>query len=117
MDVKNIFIIVYVFYILNIFFIFLGDGIFDRMESGEILRMIWEFKKKENYVSNIHIYSGNITDAVIKQSMKKMSADNVTAIFIAFKNFEEKMKNKDFEYKNCPECKFIEDEIDLSEEK
>ena len=47
--------------------------------------------------------------------MKKMSGDNVTAIFIVFKNFEEKTKDKDFEYKNSPECKFIDDEIDLSE--
>lgn len=87
------------------------------MESDDILKMIWKFKKKENSINNIHIYSGNITDAVIKQSMKKMSGDNVTAIFIVFKNFEEKMKDKDFEYKNNPICKFIEDEIDLSEEK
>ena len=59
------------------------------MENTEILKMIWGFKKKGNNINNIHTYSGNITDAVIKQSMKKMSADNVTAIFIVFKNFEE----------------------------
>jgi hypothetical protein len=87
------------------------------MENDEILKLIWKFKKKDNYINNIHTYSGNITDAVIKQSMKKMSTDNVTAIFICFKNFEEKMKEKDFEYKDNPECKFIGDEIDLSEEK
>ena len=87
------------------------------MENGEILKMIWDFKKKEKSINNIHTYSGNITDAVIKQSMKKMSADNVTAIFIAFKNFEEKMKDKEFEYSNNPQCKFIEDELDLNEGK
>jgi hypothetical protein len=87
------------------------------MGSEEILKMIWEFKRKNNKINDIHVYCGNITDAVIKQSMKKMSGDNVTAIFIAFKNFEEKMKEKDFEYKDNPECKFIGDEIDLSEEK
>ena len=86
------------------------------MENTEILKMIWGFKKKGNNINNIHTYSGNITDAVIKQSMKKMSADNVTAIFIAFKNFEEAIKKKDFEYKGNPECKYIEEEIDLSEE-
>ena len=77
--------------------------------------MIWDFKKKDNSIPNIHVYSGNITDAIIKQSMRKMSGDNITVIFIAFKNFEEKMKEKDFEYKKNPECKFIEGEIDLSE--
>ena len=87
------------------------------MESEEVLKMIWKFKKKNNSINNIHVYSGNLTDAVMKQSMKKMSADNVTAIFIAFNNFKEKMKDKEFEFSNSPECKFIEDEIDLSEEK
>jgi hypothetical protein len=87
------------------------------MGSEEILKMIWEFKRKNNKINDIHVYCGNITYAVIKQSMKKMSGDNVTAIFIAFKNFEEKMKEKDFEYKDNPEYKFIGDEIDLSEEK
>ena len=87
------------------------------MESAEIMKMIWEFKKKNNKINNIHAYCGNITDAVIKQSMKKMSGDNVTAIFIAFKNFEDKMRDKDFEYTHNPECKFIGDEIELGEEK
>ena len=30
--------------------------------------------------------------------MQKKSADNVSVIFIAFKNFENKMKDPDFEY-------------------
>ena len=86
------------------------------MENEEILKMIWNFKRQGISINNIHTYTGNITDAVIKQSMRKMSADNVTAIFIVFKNFEEMMKKIDFQYKNSPECKYIEDEIDLGEE-
>ena len=78
--------------------------------------MIWNFKQKGNTINNIHTYTGNITDAVIKQSMKKMSADNVTAILIVFKNFQEAMKNKDFQYTKSPECKYIENEIDLGDE-
>ena len=84
------------------------------MESDEVLKMIWEFKKRGKSVNNIHIYCGNITDGVIKQSMKKMSSDNVTAIFISFQNFENKMKDEDFEYKINPECKYIGDEFDLN---
>jgi hypothetical protein len=87
------------------------------MENDEIMRMIWQFKYKGKIINNIHIYSGNIADAVIKQSMKKMSADNVTAIFISFNNFENKMKDIDFENTNNVQCKLIEDEIDLSEGK
>ena len=78
------------------------------MENCEILRMIWEFKKKGKIIDNIHIYSGNIADAVIKYSMRKLSVDNVTVIFIAFQNFEEKMKEENFEYNyNGNGCKFI----------
>ena len=85
------------------------------MESGEVLKMIWDFKKKEKSINNIHTYSGNITDAVIKQSLKKMSADNVTAIFIAFKNFEEKMKDPNFVYTCNAQCRESNsDEIDMS---
>ncbi len=86
------------------------------MENEEILKLIWNFKRKGNSINNIHTYTGNITDAIIKQSMRKMSADNVTAIFVVFKNFEEMMKKIDFQYNNSPECKYIEDEIDLGEE-
>jgi len=87
------------------------------MENDEIMKMIWQFKNKGKIINNIHLYSGNIADAVIKQSMKKMSADNVTAIFISFHNFENKMRDIDFEYKNNVECTLIEDEIDTSEVK
>ena len=87
------------------------------MENDEIMKMIWQFKYNGKIITNIHIYAGNLADAIIKQSMKKMSADNVTAIFISFHNFENKMKDLDFEYKNNVQCKLIEDEIDISEGK
>ena len=45
--------------------------------------------------------------------MAKLSTDNVSAIFIAFKNFENKIKNADFKWEdNPPFCKFIGNEID-----
>ena len=47
--------------------------------------------------------------------MKKLSVDNETVIFIAFHNFEEKMKDENFEYKYSGNtCKFIGGEIDLN---
>ena len=52
-----------------------------------------------------------------KYSLVKLSGDNVTSIFISFKNFKEKMEDEEFEYnenKNV-ECKYIGGEIDLSE--
>jgi len=77
--------------------------------------MIWGFKKKGKIIEDIHSFSGNIADAIIKYSMRNLSVDNVTAIFIMFQNFEEKMKEENFEYNymgNC--CAFIGGEIDLN---
>ena len=79
---------------LNKYFLLIGDGIYDNLENDEILKMIWRFKKKGTIIDNIHSFSGNIADAIIKYSMQKLSVDNVTVIFIVFKNFEERMKEK-----------------------
>ncbi len=83
------------------------------MDNNEIMKMIWNFKKKGKIIDNIHSFSGNIVDSVIKKSMAKLSTDNVSAIFIAFKNFENKMKDEEFQYREEPQCKFIGNEIDF----
>ncbi len=83
------------------------------MDNNEIMKMIWNFKKKGKIIDNIHSFSGNIVDSVIKKSMSKLSTDNVSAIFIAFKNFENKMKDEGFQYREEPQCKFIGNEIDF----
>lgn len=83
------------------------------MDNSEILKMIWNFKKKGKIIDNIHSFSGNIVDSVIKKSMAKLSTDNVSSIFIAFKNFENKMKDEEFQYREEPQCKFIGNEIDF----
>ena len=48
--------------------------------------------------------------------MKKLSIDNVTTIFIGFDNFEERMKDENFEYNNYSgnSCNYIGGEIDLN---
>ena len=83
------------------------------MDNNEIMKMIWNFKKKGKIIDNIHSFSGNIVDSVIKKSMSKLSTDNVSAIFIAFKNFENKMKDEEFQYREELQCKFIGNEIDF----
>ena len=47
--------------------------------------------------------------------MQKDSVDNVSVIFIAFKNFENKMKDINFEYKQQTTCQDLADNYDLSE--
>ena len=46
--------------------------------------------------------------------MEKNSVDNVTVTFIAFKNFENKMKDPNFEYKSSTKCQEMPDNYDLS---
>ena len=55
-----------------------------------------------------------ITDGIIKYSMQYKTADNVSVVFIAFKNFENKMKDPDFEYTAFANTKNIKDKYDFS---
>ena len=87
------------------------------MKNDQIINKIWESKKFGEAITDIHSFCGKITDAIIKYSMEKDSVDNVSVIFIAFKNFENKMKDSNFVYKprtNCQEIK--KDRIDFSNE-
>ena len=78
------------------------------------MNKIWSYKKAGNVINDINELCGKITDAIIKYSMEKNSVDNVTVIFIAFKNFENKMKDPNFEYKCTTKCTEMEDNYDLS---
>ena len=49
--------------------------------------------------------------------MQKNSFDNVTVIFIAFKNFERKMKDPNFVYQYSTKCVEIQDTFDFSPNK
>ena len=77
--------------------------------------MIWSFKKRGKTIEDIHKFSGDVADSVIKYSMKKLTSDNVTVIFIAFQNFYDKMKDENFEYiYNGSICKYIGGEVDCN---
>ena len=66
-------------------------------------------------ITDIHSLCGKITDAIIKYSMAKNSVDNVSVIFIAFKNFENKMKDPNFVYQPQQKCQEIKKEkLDFS---
>jgi hypothetical protein len=84
------------------------------LENEKILNKIWSYKKAGETFDDIHALCGKITDAIIKYSMEKNSIDNVTVIFIAFKNFENKMRDPNFVYKGNTQCKVIKDDFDFS---
>ena len=84
------------------------------MDNDEIFKKIWTYKKKGEVHDDIRALCGKITDGIIKYSMQKKSSDNVSVIFIAFKNFEKKMKDPDFEYKSFSKTQEIKEKYDLS---
>ena len=46
--------------------------------------------------------------------MQRKSCDNVSVIFIAFKNFENKMKDPNFEYTGNSKTQIIKDQFDFN---
>ena len=81
------------------------------------MHKIWQSKKKGQVYDNIHELCGTITDAIIKYSMEKNSSDNVSVIFVAFKNFEKKMKDPNFEYTSNAHCTESQaEELDLGKQ-
>ena len=97
-------------------FLLMGcDGIFDRLDNDKIFKKIWEYKKPGKIINDIHTFCAQITDGVIKYSMEKDSVDNVSVVFVAFKNFEKKMKDPNFVYQPKGKCQEIKkDKYDLS---
>ena len=80
------------------------------------MHKIWQSKEKGIVIDNIHEFCGILTDAIIKYSMEKETGDNVSVIFIAFKNFDNKLKDPNFEYTCNAKCLESEtEEIDLSQ--
>ena len=73
----------------DIDFLILGcDGIYDELNSKEILDSIWMIVnkcQKENE-ENMHNVSSNIVDFILKAAMVRKSLDNISIIFISFKN-------------------------------
>ena len=98
------------------FFILGCDGIYDQLYSKDVFNCAWIvlnnnldiFKKyvfeneneventfKGNYGNkiNMNTTSGNIVDLILKASMIRKSFDNVTCLFISFKNFFENLED------------------------
>ena len=101
----------------NYYFIFdLGDGIFDRLNNDEIFHKIWGYKKKGIIIPDIRDLCGKIVDGIIKLSMQKQSIDNLSVIFIAFKNFENKMKDPNFEYTAKAKTRLVKEQYDFSQQ-
>lgn len=64
------------------FIVLCCDGILERMESMEVVSIVWQAMKPEG---SIHEKSGKAVDALIEQSMRRKSSDNLTAIVLCFR--------------------------------
>jgi hypothetical protein len=84
------------------------------LHDDEILHKIWKYKKKGEVFNDIRELCGKITDGIIKYSMQKQSIDNLSVIFIAFKNFENKMKDPNFEYTANARTRLVKEQYDFS---
>jgi len=103
----------------NLDFFILGcDGIYDQMTNKEILDLAWMvlksnknqehienglngYNNNKNDLNDIHYKSGLIVDLIIKSSLARKSFDNVTCLFISFKDFlPEKLNGIDINKNN-----------------
>lgn len=76
----------------NYDFVFLAcDGIFDKLSSKDVIHLAWQSiqtNKDEESKTDVHKYCGVAVDAILKTSALRKSCDNITAVLIAFDNFE-----------------------------
>ena len=90
------------------FFVLGCDGIFDQVSSDEVINCAWMIYQnigkdaQINKCKDLHDISGIIVDYIMKSALARKSFDNVTCLFIAFKdlvNFDNN-NNKEIEDKN-----------------
>ena len=98
------------------FFLLGCDGIFDQLTSKEAPDCAWNIinnnidilkNKKNNNVFkgnygneiNLNTTSGNVVDLILKASMIRKSFDNITCLFISFKDFFCGINNSCYNYK------------------
>ena len=95
-------------------FLIMGcDGIFEYLNNEECIKCAWEIINEEkSNCESIHEISGNIVDMIMKTALKRHSLDNVTTVFVGFKNFAKIIHNsnlnitsKNFTSSNSPQDK------------
>jgi protein phosphatase 2C family protein 2/3 len=94
-------------------FIVMGsDGVYDRMNSEEIVSSIWKDAKNDRAKlteSGPHDMSANLVEKLIQETFKRKAWDNITVILVCFNNFIELIKKIDGQNINI--C----DTIDINE--
>ena len=69
-------------------FIVLGcDGIFDHLTNEEVVQCVWNSVEEES-APDVHKQCGLGVDCIIKNSLLRNAADNLTSIIVSFTNFK-----------------------------
>lgn len=63
------------------------DGIFDKLTNKEVIQTVWE-GVMDNKIKDAHRQCGIGVDRILRTSVAKKTMDNITVVFVAFKNFE-----------------------------
>ena len=68
----------------------LGDGIFDKLNSKDVIRTVWESTEQEK-ATNIHQQCGLAVEQILRESITRRTLDNITVVVIGFKNFKQSL--------------------------
>jgi protein phosphatase 2C family protein 2/3 len=72
------------------FVILACDGVFDRLENDYIIDLVWTEVKKHSF-PDIHTACEYMIHLVFRHSVQKLSYDNISIIFLAFKGFRDRL--------------------------
>lgn len=69
-----------------------GDGIFDKLTSKETIRAVWDdIEQGRRIAPDVHQQCGLSVESILRESVLRKTLDNITVVFIAFKNFQDKV--------------------------
>lgn len=72
------------------FVILACDGVFDRLENDYIVDLVWTEVKKHTF-PDIHTACEYMIHLIFRHSVQKLSYDNISIIFLAFKGFSDRL--------------------------
>lgn len=67
----------------------IGDGVFDKMTSREVIQSVWSVPKPKEILDEISVHQqcSSAVEGILRDSMNKRSLDNVTVVMVAFSNY------------------------------
>ena len=67
----------------------LGDGIFDKLTSGEVVKTVWAtLSHSALRHQSLHHQCGVSVEMILKMSVARKTLDNITVVMVAFNNFK-----------------------------